>query len=171
VRVSRQIHSEALACCHRCTSGSLHWCRRVLLPAHSKGMAASCRCRTNVPCACPCCRVGQELMAAPGVSGIPHSLVVDRAGVIRFSGHPADPAFVSAVRQVLCSELQALVRTLCVVDVFMSESSSSRTLILSRRAAELIAYSAMSNHPQACSCQASSHNSTLDPCPAPAQRL
>ena len=51
---------------------------------------------------CPCCRVGQELMAAAGVSGIPHSLVVNRAGVIKFSGHPADPAFMSAVREVQC---------------------------------------------------------------------
>ena len=52
-------------------------------------------------CTRPCCRVGQELMAAAGVSGIPHSLVVDRAGVIRFSGHPAAPAFMTAVREVV----------------------------------------------------------------------
>ncbi|KAK9827725.1 hypothetical protein WJX81_005679 [Elliptochloris bilobata] len=44
-------------------------------------------------------RVGQELMQAAGVSGIPCALVVDRQGIVRFCGHPADPAFEAAVRQ------------------------------------------------------------------------
>ena len=45
-------------------------------------------------------RVGQELMMAAGVTGIPCALVVDRHGIVRFCGHPADPAFEAAVRQV-----------------------------------------------------------------------
>lgn len=39
-------------------------------------------------------------MATAQVSGIPHSFVVDREGLIQFSGHPADPAFVAAIRKV-----------------------------------------------------------------------
>ena len=87
-------------------------------------MTASCCCHTTVPCTCSCCRVGQELMAAAGVSGTPHSLVVDRAGSVKFSGHPADPAFMSAVREVLHCALQASA-TLYVMSAFMPDQTSS----------------------------------------------
>jgi hypothetical protein len=43
---------------------------------------------------------GQSLMTAAGVSGIPCALVVDRKGIVRFCGHPADPSFESTVRTV-----------------------------------------------------------------------
>jgi len=43
---------------------------------------------------------GQSLMTAAGVSGIPCALVVDRKGIVRFCGHPADPGFESSVRTV-----------------------------------------------------------------------
>ena len=46
------------------------------------------------------CRVGAALMSAANVSGIPHSFVVDSAGVVKFQGHPADPNFEKAVAQV-----------------------------------------------------------------------
>ena len=46
------------------------------------------------------CRAGHALMSAANVSGIPHSFVVDSAGVVKFQGHPADPAFEQAVKQV-----------------------------------------------------------------------
>ena len=44
--------------------------------------------------------VGQQLMTAAGVTGIPCALVVDSQGIVRFCGHPADPAFEAAIRQV-----------------------------------------------------------------------
>ena len=53
----------------------------------------------NQEASCHCCRVGQQLMAAAGVSGIPHSLVVDSGGTIQFSGHPADPAFTETIKK------------------------------------------------------------------------
>ena len=37
---------------------------------------------------------------AAGVTGIPCALVVDRHGIVRCCGHPADPAFEAAIRQV-----------------------------------------------------------------------
>ena len=37
---------------------------------------------------------------AAGVTGIPCALVVDRQGIVRFVGHPAEPAFEAAIRQV-----------------------------------------------------------------------
>eukprot|EP00195_Chlamydomonas_chlamydogama_P012350 CAMPEP_0202906278 /NCGR_PEP_ID=MMETSP1392-20130828/38079_1 /ASSEMBLY_ACC=CAM_ASM_000868 /TAXON_ID=225041 /ORGANISM="Chlamydomonas chlamydogama, Strain SAG 11-48b" /LENGTH=213 /DNA_ID=CAMNT_0049594703 /DNA_START=25 /DNA_END=666 /DNA_ORIENTATION=+ len=40
----------------------------------------------------------QRLMNAAGAHGIPHAFIVDRSGTIRFSGHPADPSFSSALR-------------------------------------------------------------------------
>lgn len=46
-------------------------------------------------------RVGQALMQAANVSGIPHSFVVDATGTIRYSGHPAQPAFAAAVQQAI----------------------------------------------------------------------
>jgi len=46
-------------------------------------------------------RVGGALMQAAGVSGIPHSFVVDSEGVIQFSGHPGNPSFAAAVRKVM----------------------------------------------------------------------
>lgn len=39
---------------------------------------------------------------AAGVTGIPCALVVDRQGIVRFVGHPAEPAFEAAIRQVTC---------------------------------------------------------------------
>ncbi len=48
------------------------------------------------------CRVGGALMSAANVSGIPHSFVVDSAGIVKFQGHPADPNFEKAVAQVGC---------------------------------------------------------------------
>ncbi len=41
-------------------------------------------------------------MSAANVSGIPHSFVVDSAGIVKFQGHPADPNFEKAVAQVCC---------------------------------------------------------------------
>ena len=38
---------------------------------------------------------------AAGVTGIPCALVVDRQGIVRFVGHPAEPAFEAAIRQVI----------------------------------------------------------------------
>ena len=43
---------------------------------------------------------GQQLMAAAQVSGIPHAFVVDRGGIVQFSGHPMDPDFAAAVQKV-----------------------------------------------------------------------
>ena len=37
---------------------------------------------------------------AAGATGIPCALVVDRQGIVCFVGHPADPAFEAAIRQV-----------------------------------------------------------------------
>ena len=56
--------------------------------------------------------VGQQLMTAAGVTGIPCALVVDSQGIVRFCGHPADPAFEAAIQQVhhsclTCALLQA----------------------------------------------------------------
>lgn len=45
-------------------------------------------------------QVGQELMSAAGVSGIPHAFVVDAGGTVQFSGHPMDPGFEAAVQKV-----------------------------------------------------------------------
>jgi hypothetical protein len=42
----------------------------------------------------------QQLMGAAGVSGIPHAFVVDRAGIIRYHGHPAEPRFAAALQEV-----------------------------------------------------------------------
>lgn len=42
--------------------------------------------------------VGAEIMTAAGISGIPHAFVIDREGVVQFSGHPAQPAFVTAIK-------------------------------------------------------------------------
>ena len=44
--------------------------------------------------------IGQQLMTAAGVTGIPCALVVDSQGIVRFCGHPADPAFEAAIQQV-----------------------------------------------------------------------
>lgn len=55
-------------------------------------------------------RVGQELMMAAGVTGIPCALVVDRQGIVRFVGHPAEPAFEAAIRQVTCMNTGVLRR-------------------------------------------------------------
>lgn len=44
----------------------------------------------------------QQLMTRAGISGIPCAFVVDRDGVIRYHGHPADPKFEAAVKEV-CS--------------------------------------------------------------------
>ncbi len=43
---------------------------------------------------------GQQLMAAAQVSGIPHAFVVDRGGIVQYSGHPMDPQFEAAVQGV-----------------------------------------------------------------------
>lgn len=58
-----------------------------------------------MPCTLPLLQGGPGADGSGG--GVPHSLVVDRAGVIKFSGHLADPAFMSAVREVLHGPLQA----------------------------------------------------------------
>ena len=50
-------------------------------------------------------------MSAANVSGIPHSFVVDAAGIVKFQGHPADPAFEQAVKQVCCG--RSCLRTAC----------------------------------------------------------
>ncbi|BDA46662.1 probable thiol-disulfide oxidoreductase ResA [Coccomyxa sp. Obi] len=42
---------------------------------------------------------GQQLMATAKVSGIPHAFVVDRDGIVQFSGHPMDPNFEAAVKK------------------------------------------------------------------------
>ena len=44
-------------------------------------------------------RVGNALMEAANISGIPHSFVVDSSGTIRFAGHPAQPEFAAAVQE------------------------------------------------------------------------
>lgn len=41
------------------------------------------------------------LLGPAGVRGIPHAFVVDAAGIVRFSGHPADPQFATVVEQCL----------------------------------------------------------------------
>lgn len=38
-------------------------------------------------------------MSAANVSGIPHSFVVDATGIVRYSGHPAQPQFAAAIQQ------------------------------------------------------------------------
>ena len=38
---------------------------------------------------------------AAGVTGIPCALAVDRQGTVRFVGHPAEPTFEAAIRQVI----------------------------------------------------------------------
>lgn len=45
-------------------------------------------------------RVSGQLMGAAQVTGIPYALVVDRGGVIRYNGHPADPQMDAVVKQV-----------------------------------------------------------------------
>lgn len=50
-------------------------------------------------------------MQAAGVSGIPHSFVVDSEGVIQFSGHPGNPSFAAAVRKVCVSAQMNLSHT------------------------------------------------------------
>ena len=47
-------------------------------------------------------------MSAANVSGIPHSFVLDSAGVVKFQGHPADPSFEKAVAQVCRGSSQTL---------------------------------------------------------------
>lgn len=60
-------------------------------------------------------RVGQELMMAAGVTGIPCALVVDRQGIVRFVGHPAEPAFEAAIRQVACiHDVRRIACALCM---------------------------------------------------------
>ncbi|KAK9806245.1 hypothetical protein WJX72_007129 [[Myrmecia] bisecta] len=46
--------------------------------------------------------VGQKLMEFAGVTGIPHAFVVDKAGIIAYSGHPMQPEFKKAIDKV-CS--------------------------------------------------------------------
>ena len=50
------------------------------------------------------------LMGPAGVRGIPHAFVVDTAGIIRYSGHPADPQFNTAVERCLVAAVPAKVR-------------------------------------------------------------
>lgn len=45
-------------------------------------------------------RAGQVLMSAARVSGIPHAFVLDDKGIVQYHGHPADPQFERAVKQV-----------------------------------------------------------------------
>ncbi|KAK9863410.1 hypothetical protein WJX84_008614 [Apatococcus fuscideae] len=45
-------------------------------------------------------KVSGELMGAAQVTGIPYAFVVDREGVIRYNGHPAEPKMDEVVRQV-----------------------------------------------------------------------
>lgn len=45
-------------------------------------------------------RVSGQLMGAAQVTGIPYAFVVDREGVIRYNGHPADPQMDAVVKQV-----------------------------------------------------------------------
>lgn len=66
--------------------------------------------------------VGQELMAAAGVSGIPHAFVVDAGGTVQFSGHPMEPGFEAAVQKVLHWSLLLLPLSLCT---FRKASMSS----------------------------------------------
>lgn len=46
---------------------------------------------------------GQQLMATAKVSGVPHAFVVDRDGIVQFSGHPMDPAFEAAIKKASTS--------------------------------------------------------------------
>ncbi|CAL5228256.1 g11358 [Coccomyxa viridis] len=48
-------------------------------------------------------RAGQVLMSAARVSGIPHAFVLDDKGIVQYHGHPADPQFERAVKQVVAS--------------------------------------------------------------------
>uniref|UniRef100_A0A7R9V5A6 glutaredoxin-dependent peroxiredoxin n=1 Tax=Chlamydomonas euryale TaxID=1486919 RepID=A0A7R9V5A6_9CHLO len=41
-----------------------------------------------------------QLMTAAHATGIPHAFIVNRAGVIKYSGHPADPKFEAALQEV-----------------------------------------------------------------------
>jgi hypothetical protein len=50
------------------------------------------------------------LLGPAGVRGIPHAFVVDAAGFIRYSGHPADPQFATVVEQCLAAAVPAKVR-------------------------------------------------------------
>ena len=38
-------------------------------------------------------------MATAKVSGIPHAFVLDRDGIVQFSGHPMDPNFETAIKK------------------------------------------------------------------------
>lgn len=42
----------------------------------------------------------QQLLMMAGVSGIPHSFIVDRVGKIQYSGHPMDPNFEHILEKV-----------------------------------------------------------------------
>ena len=57
-------------------------------------------------------RAGQVLMAAARVSGIPHAFVLDDEGIVRHHGHPADPQFERAVRQVCVMPLMSSKHTI-----------------------------------------------------------
>ena len=61
-------------------------------------------------------RAGQVLMSAARVSGIPHAFVLDDKGIVQYHGHPADPQFERAVKQVCtmnCPVLPARSTQLC----------------------------------------------------------
>lgn len=54
-------------------------------------------------------RAGQVLMSAARVSGIPHAFVLDDQGIVQYHGHPADPQFERAVKQV-CTMISLLIQ-------------------------------------------------------------
>ena len=47
--------------------------------------------------------VQEKLLMPAGARGIPHAFLVDHEGVIRYSGHPAEPAFATMVQE-LCKK-------------------------------------------------------------------
>eukprot|EP00730_Choanoeca_flexa_P003676 TRINITY_DN11472_c0_g3_i1.p1 TRINITY_DN11472_c0_g3~~TRINITY_DN11472_c0_g3_i1.p1 ORF type:complete len:195 (+),score=45.61 TRINITY_DN11472_c0_g3_i1:129-713(+) len=50
--------------------------------------------------------VQEKLMMPANARGIPHAFLIDHAGVIQYSGHPADPNFEAVVSD-LCRKAQA----------------------------------------------------------------
>ncbi|GAB4818624.1 hypothetical protein N2152v2_005670 [Parachlorella kessleri] len=45
--------------------------------------------------------VGERLMTAAGVHGIPHAFIIDAKGIIRHHGHPLEPKFEQVLQQVV----------------------------------------------------------------------